>query len=603
MKNFFKMIFASCLGVVLGSVVLIFLGFLLIAGLVASLSFSSDEPVTLRDNTILKVDVHSISEIVMEDPIDQLLSFKKKGREAISLTDAILAIRTAKNNPNIRGIYLNVEEISAGMATIDELRRALIDFKGSGKFVYAYADNYSQKAYYLSSIADKILLNPEGGVALMGIASGSLMMRPALDNLGIKMEVFKVGTYKGAVEPYILDRLSDPNREQIQAYVDGLWTNIVEGIAAARELSADSLRRFADRGDFLEPASKLLVQGLVDSLVYRTGVERIIADEALSIDKKKLRMITLNEMAILAQEASFGAHRIAVVYAEGEITDAPDVNLYGQSSNHISYELATKLRELAENKTVKAVVLRINSPGGSAFVSEQIWREVMALKQHKPVVVSMGDLAASGGYYIASAANIIVAEANTLTGSIGIFGLVPNAEQLARRVGVSMDVVKTSQFADLEIGGPMGLNLRPMSPQSKAKIQSMVERGYRTFLSRVAEGRAMSLEGVDAIGQGRVWLGSKALELGLVDTLGGLNTAIEEAAKLAELEDYVIDYGTRRISLLEELLSSSVPTDRFVARAKYWLMTPRERELMQLLEQTSQYTGIQARLSYGLMAY
>lgn len=603
MKNFFKMIFASCLGVVLGSVVLIFLGFLLIAGLVASLSFSSDEPVTLRDNTILKVDVHSISEIVMEDPIDQLLSFKKKGREAISLTDAILAIRTAKNNPNIRGIYLNVEEISAGMATIDELRRALIDFKGSGKFVYAYADNYSQKAYYLSSIADKILLNPEGGVALMGIASGSLMMRPALDNLGIKMEVFKVGTYKGAVEPYILDRLSDPNREQIQAYVDGLWTNIVEGIAAARELSADSLRRFADRGDFLEPASKLLVQGLVDSLVYRTGVERIIADEALSIDKKKLRMITLNEMAILAQEASFGAHRIAVVYAEGEITDAPDVNLYGQSSNHISYELATKLRELAENKTVKAVVLRINSPGGSAFVSEQIWREVMALKQHKPVVVSMGDLAASGGYYIASAANIIVAEANTLTGSIGIFGLVPNAEQLARRVGVSMDVVKTSQFADLEIGGPMGLNLRPMSPQSKTKIQSMVERGYRTFLSRVAEGRAMSLEGVDAIGQGRVWLGSKALELGLVDTLGGLNTAIEEAAKLAELEDYVIDYGTRRISLLEELLSSSVPTDRFVARAKYWLMTPRERELMQLLEQTSQYTGIQARLSYGLMAY
>lgn len=603
MKNFFKMIFASCLGVVLGSVVLIFLGFLLIAGLVASLSFSSDEPVTLRDNTILKVDVHSISEIVMEDPIDQLLSFKKKGREAISLTDAILAIRTAKNNPNIRGIYLNVEEISAGMATIDELRRALIDFKGSGKFVYAYADNYSQKAYYLSSIADKILLNPEGGVALMGIASGSLMMRPALDNLGIKMEVFKVGTYKGAVEPYILDRLSDPNREQIQAYVDGLWTNIVEGIAAARELSADSLRRFADRGDFLEPASKLLAQGLVDSLVYRTEVERIIADEALSIDKKKLRMITLNEMAILAQEASFGAHRIAVVYAEGEITDAPDVNLYGQSSNHISYELATKLRELAENKTVKAVVLRINSPGGSAFVSEQIWREVMALKQHKPVVVSMGDLAASGGYYIASAANIIVAEANTLTGSIGIFGLVPNAEQLARRVGVSMDVVKTSQFADLEIGGPMGLNLRPMSPQSKAKIQSMVERGYRTFLSRVAEGRAMSLEGVDAIGQGRVWLGSKALELGLVDTLGGLNTAIEEAAKLAELEDYVIDYGTRRISLLEELLSSSVPTDRFVARAKYWLMTPRERELMQLLEQTSQYTGIQARLSYGLMAY
>lgn len=603
MKNFFKMIFASCLGVVLGSVVLIFLGFLLIAGLVASLSFSSDEPVTLRDNTILKVDVHSISEIVMEDPIDQLLSFKKKGREVISLTDAILAIRTAKNNPNIRGIYLNVEEISAGMATIDELRRALTDFKGSGKFVYAYADNYSQKAYYLSSIADKILLNPEGSVALMGIASGSLMMRPALDNLGIKMEVFKVGTYKGAVEPYILDRLSDPNREQIQAYVDGLWTNIVEGIAAARELSADSLRRFADRGDFLEPASKLLAQGLVDSLVYRTGVERIIADEALSIDKKKLRMITLNEMAILAQEASFGAHRIAVVYAEGEITDAPDVNLYGQSSNHISYELATKLRELAENKTVKAVVLRINSPGGSAFVSEQIWREVMALKQHKPVVVSMGDLAASGGYYIASAANIIVAEANTLTGSIGIFGLVPNAEQLARRVGVSMDVVKTSQFADLEIGGPMGLNLRPMSPQSKAKIQSMVERGYRTFLSRVAEGRAMSLEGVDAIGQGRVWLGSKALELGLVDTLGGLNTAIEEAAKLAELEDYVIDYGTRRISLLEELLSSSVPTDRFVARAKYWLMTPRERELMQLLEQTSQYTGIQARLSYGLMAY
>lgn len=603
MKNFFKMVFASCLGVLVSAIALIFIGVIVIPILVLSALSTGDTLPELRDNTILKVDVSQISEVVTRDPLQEIMSLKGKASStSISLTDAVMAIRSAKNNPNIKGIYLNLEHLSAGMATIEQLRRSLIDFKSVGKFIYAYADNYSQKAYYLSSVADKILLNPEGGVSLLGVASGNLMMRSALDNLGIKMEVFKVGTYKGAVEPYILDKLSEPNRDQIQTYIDGLWTSIVSGVADSRGLSADSLRMYANRGDLLQEAQTLVDKGIVDSLVYRTDIPQLLVAEQLpKLKTEDLRMISLADMAMLVDTPSFARDRIAVVYAEGEIADT-DAGMYGATGTVIDYALATKLREFADKEDVKAVVLRINSPGGSAFLSEQIWREVVSLKKKKPVVVSMGDLAASGGYYIASGANEIVAEANTLTGSIGIFGMVPNAEQLARKIGVSMDIVKTSEFADLEAGGALGVAITPMSPQTREQIQLMVERGYKTFLSRVAQGRGMTLEQVDSVGQGRVWLGSKALELGLVDRIGGLDTAIERAALLAKLSDYSVDYDVRSYSLLESLLDD-VRTDKFVARVRSWAMTAQEREVLRLMQLASQRTGIQARLPYELIPY
>lgn len=603
MKNFFKMVFASCLGVLVSAIALIFIGVIVIPILVLSALSTGDTLPELRDNTILKVDVSQISEVVTRDPLQEIMSLKGKASStSISLTDAVMAIRSAKNNPNIKGIYLNLEHLSAGMATIEQLRRSLIDFKSVGKFIYAYADNYSQKAYYLSSVADKILLNPEGGVSLLGVASGNLMMRSALDNLGIKMEVFKVGTYKGAVEPYILDKLSEPNRDQIQTYIDGLWTSIVSGVADSRGLSADSLRMYANRGDLLQEAQTLVDKGIVDSLVYRTDIPQLLVAEQLpKLKTEDLRMISLADMAMLVDTPSFARDRIAVVYAEGEIADT-DAGMYGATGTVIDYALATKLREFADKEDVKAVVLRINSPGGSAFLSEQIWREVVSLKKKKPVVVSMGDLAASGGYYIASGANEIVAEVNTLTGSIGIFGMVPNAEQLARKIGVSMDIVKTSEFADLEAGGALGVAITPMSPQTREQIQLMVERGYKTFLSRVAQGRGMTLEQVDSVGQGRVWLGSKALELGLVDRIGGLDTAIERAALLAKLSDYSVDYDVRSYSLLESLLDD-VRTDKFVARVRSWAMTAQEREVLRLMQLASQRTGIQARLPYELIPY
>lgn len=604
MKNFFKMIFASCLGVMLSMIALVFISVLVIPVLIFSTFSNTDTIPELRDNTILKIDVSQISEIKVQDPLEELMSFRGDvASSSISLTDAVMAIRSAKNNPNIKGIYLNVENISAGMASLEELRRTLTDFKASGKFIYSYADNYTQKAYYLSSIADKILLNPEGGVGLLGIASGNLMMKSVLDNLGVKMEVFKVGTYKGAVEPYILDKLSAPNREQIQTYIDGLWSSIVNSIAESRGIASDSLLMYVNRGDLLGDAKVLVDKGLVDSLVYRADIpELLVAEQLPSVKANGLRMITLSDMALLVDTQRFSTERIAVVYAEGEITEQKTTGFGGDVSAQIDYSLATKLRDLADNDDVKSVVLRINSPGGSAFLSEQIWKEVMALKKKKPVVVSMGDLSASGGYYIASAANEIVAESTTLTGSIGIFGMVPNAEQLARKLGVSMDIVKTSSFADLEVGGLLGIAITPLSTEAREKIQQMVERGYRTFLSRVAEGRGMTLEQIDAVGQGRVWLGSKALELGLVDRIGGLDVAIERAAILAKLTNYSIDYDVRSVSILEALFKE-VDADKFVARMRNLSMTEQEREVLRLVNQMTQRTGIMARLPYELIPY
>lgn len=603
MKSFLKMFLASLLGIVAGSGCLIFILFTFIAGAIASLaSFGSSdvEPVAIKANTVLKINLSQISEIVESNPLDNLLSSSKEDMP-VSLTEAVRAIKKAKNNPNISGIYLNVEHIQAGMASVDELRRALQDFRASGKVIVAYADDFSQKAYYLASVADQITLNPEGSVSIMGIASSTLMMRSALSKLGIKTEVFKVGTYKSAVEPFILDHMSEANKEQVQTYIDGLWHNITSTIAEARGIEPDSIRLIAERGEAFAPAQLFVERKLVDTLLYRRDIKGLMAERLQLSKPEEVNMVTLSEMVNQPEVgAPISGDAISVIVAEGEIMPEK-ASLYGGVTS-ITYDLVDKLQEVAKREDVKAVVLRINSPGGSAFLSEQIWREVKALQELKPVVVSMGDVAASGGYYIASAADRIVAEANTLTGSIGIFGLVQNASELASRLGVNLDIVKTSKFANLESGGLAGLPINPMTDEERALIQRMVERGYRTFLSRVAEGRNMTLEQVDQVAQGRVWLGSKALELGLVDELGGLSTAVEAAAKLANLSEYRLDYGETSRNILSELLESQSSSD-FVARLKYSFMSPRERELLLLLERQTASLGVQARLPYEISVY
>lgn len=597
-KNFFKTFLAALLANIVGSGCVVFFVFAGLIGMIGTIATmaggSSEAPVELVEGTILKVDLASLSDVVSEDPVASFTN--PKASQPVSLSDAIRTISLAKNDPNISAIYLNVEGIEAGMASVDALRRAIIDFKKSNKPVVAYGDLYTQKAYYLASAANEILLNPQGAVALNGIASAHIMYKDALDKLGVKMEVFKVGTFKSAVEPYILNRMSEENKLQTQEYIDGLWLGIVEGIASERKVSAESIRSFVDAGKMFSSAEDFVKAKLVDRLVYRSEVKDVFAKK-LKREAKSLSMMTLRELSTHLT-SDYSADEVRVIYAEGEITDA--VQEYWMTGvNQIGYSLVDELNKVAEDEGTKAVVLRVNSPGGSAFLSEQIWHAVKRLRAKKPVVVSMGDYAASGGYYISAPANMIVAEANTLTGSIGIFGMIPNASQLADKFGVYMDVVKTSEYADLEVGIPF----KPMTDAQKALIQAQVERGYDTFLTRVAEGRNMSKAQVDSVGQGRVWLGKRAIELGLVDKLGGLDVAIKEVAKIAKLSDYSVSYGKTSKSPLMELLQSQTPTRDFVAKVRSSFLTEDERKALQLLHGHSRYVGVQARLPYDFATY
>ncbi len=601
MKSFIKSFFSSCLGVIVGMGCLGVILFSVLTGSIVSafVSGGDNEPVSVQANTILKIDVSSIQELVQEDFSSIFEEFGNKTAKPVALIDAIRAVKKAKNNPNIKGIYLHIEYLNAGLPAIDELRRALIDFKASDKFIVAYADNYTQKTYYLSSIADKVVLNPSGTVGLMGIASGNILFKNTLEKIGVKMEVFKVGTYKAAVEPFIKEHISAENREQIEAYIGGLWQHILNGIATSRHLDATKLNAFVDEGIAFADTKRFEEVGLVDTLLYKTDVKDFIAKQAEVKNANDLKEIGLYQMTKVADSspANNAKHSVAVVIAEGEIKEVPKSS-FSSPENVIDYALVDKLEEVAKNKNVKAVVLRINSPGGSAFLSEQIWHAVETLKQSKKVVISMGNYAASGGYYIASAGDYIVTEPTTLTGSIGIFGLIPNASELAKKIGVNLDVVQTNKYADMNIGLP----IKGFSADQKVLIQRTVERGYKLFLTRVANGRNMSLEQVDKIGQGRVWLGTKAKEIGLVDELGGINVAIRKAAELAELNDYNVLYP-KTSSNFFEMFTKNLTSNDFVASIGLSMMSKEEKRLVKFIEEHKSYIGLQARLPYNMTAY
>ncbi len=601
MKSFIKTFFSSCLGVIAGMGCLGFILFSTLSAGIVGLFMGGEEaqPKAIQANTILKIDVTAIPELVQEDFSAVFQQLTNETSQPVALVDALRAVRLAKNNPNIKGIYLNVENLNAGMAAIDELRRALQDFSASGKFIIAYADSYTQKSYYLSSVADKLILNPTGMVGMLGIASGNVLFKDMLAKLGVKMEVFKVGTYKAAVEPFIKEHISPENREQIEAYIGGLWQHILKGVAEARGLEAEQLNNLVNEGVAFAETKRFKEVGLVDTLLYRSEVPNLVAEASELEDAKDLKMIGLGDMA-KTNDPAYTANSedyISVIIAEGEIKEAVNAPFANQEIT-INYDLVDKLNEVAKNEKVKAVVLRINSPGGSAFLSEQIWHAVQQLKAKKKVVISMGNLAASGGYYISAAGDYIVAEPTTLTGSIGIFGLIPNAEDLAQKIGVNLDVVQTNKFADMNIGLP----IKALSEEQKALIQRTVERGYDLFISRVAAGRNMTKEEVDKIGQGRVWLGSKAKEIGLVDELGGLNTAIKKAAELAELEDYNVLYPETKSNFLE-MFSEKLLSNGFVASLGLNFLSKEEQDLLRFFEENKSYIGLQTRLPYNVKAY
>ena len=525
MKQFFKMMFASALGAILAAGLLITLSIFLLIGISASMS----QPTAFSpsSNSVLKIALNgALSDQKTDNPYAMLLGEEDP---ELSLTDILKAIKEAKNSDNIKGIYIEAGNFSAGSSSIDAIRRAITDFKESGKFVVAYGDQYTQGSYYLASVADKVYINPQGALLLTGMSSQTMFYKGLLNKLGVEMLIFKVGTYKGAVEPFMLDKLSDANREQISSYMNGIWDNITADIAKSRKITVEDVNHYADQGFAIALPEKALECGLVDELKYKPEAEEYVKDLAGQTDKK-LKTVGVDKVRNIKSKEGKSKNKIAVLYAEGEITEA--VTSPYSMDKSITEKVAKELIKLKEDESIKAVVLRVNSPGGSAFTSEQIWKQVLELKKVKPIVVSMGDVAASGGYYISCAANKIVAEPNTLTGSIGIFGMFPNMTGLFNKVALTTDVVKTNTYADL------GDVSRPMREDEKALIQSRIESGYDTFITRCADGRGMTKAAIDSIGQGRVWTGEQAIEKGLVDELGGIEKAIAVAAKLADLKDY-----------------------------------------------------------------
>lgn len=582
------MVFASTFGTFIALMLMSFISFFLIIGMVASINTSSNASYSPGSN-------ENIFRLKLEGPIydsveDNPLALILGNTQALSLKDILSSINRAKDLDVVKGIYMDVGVFSTGVANIDAIRRALIDFKESGKFIVAYADAYTQGGYYLASVADSVYLNPEGILGLTGFASQTMFYKGLLEKIGVEMMVFKVGTYKGAVEPFIADKLSDANREQITAYQGSIWKNVTANIASERNITVHDVNHYADEGLFFSDPSKAVECRLIDGLKYRKEVEQDLMEE-VGQKGEKMRTLTVSKINRIKKTSRDYADKIAVVYAEGEITTEVVSSPYSSGQNTITEQLSKELRKVKDNNDVKAVVIRVNSPGGSAFVSEQIWKEIYDLNKEKPVVVSMGSVAASGGYYISSAARKIVAEPNTLTGSIGIFGIFPNASGLFGKLALSTDIVKTNRFADL------GDVSRPMTDEEKALIQAYVERGYDTFLQRCAEGRGMTKEQIDAIGQGRVWTGEQAVEIGLVDELGGIDKAIGIAAESAGLDNYSLMNVSASKDFFEEFLQKQLD-DTKMSIAKEFIGD--EFEYLKTLHQVRTTSGIQARIPYDL---
>ena len=545
MKDFLKFTLATVTGIIVSSVVLFFISILVVFGMVSS----SESETQVRKNSIMMLDLNGmLVERSQENPFDFLMGDEYG---TYGLDDVLSSIKKAKENEDIKGIYIQTTMLGAGFASMEEIRNALKDFKESGKFIVAYGDSYTQGLYYLSSVADKVLLNPQGMIEWRGLAAQPMFLKDLLSKIGVEMQVFKVGTYKSAVEPFIATEMSPANREQVNVYLSSIWGQVTSDVAASRKMSVDSLNAVADRMIMFYPAEESVKCGLADTLIYKNDVRNYLK-AMVGIDKDdKMPVLGLKDMVNVKKNVpkDKSGNVIAVYYAYGEI-DGGGSSATGEEGINSS-KMIKDLRKLQNDKDVKAVVLRVNSPGGSAYGSEQIWYAVSQLKKEKPVIVSMGDYAASGGYYISCNADTIVADPTTLTGSIGIFGMFPNAKGLVDKIGVNFDVVKTNEYADF------GTLTRPMSNGEKGLVQMYVNNGYDLFLTRCSDGRGISKEELDKIAQGRVWTGSTAKELGLVDELGGLDKALDIAIAKAGVDAYtVMDYPEKE-SFFESLMNTN----------------------------------------------
>ena len=529
MKDFFKYVLATIVGLVLTSIIMTIICIVSMAGMMASEGMS--EPV--KDNSVLRIKLQgTISEKGGEEnPLD----FLSKGEiQDIALDKALDALKKAAKNDKVKGIYLEGGILSSSPAELQELRQALLEFKKSGKWIVSYADRYTRSSYYLCSAADKVYLNPIGMLDWSGMSSEPIFYKGLLEKVGVKMQVFKVGTYKSAVEPFINDKMSDANREQVTSFLGSIWGNMLKDVAQSRKMSVEALNSLADSMTLLSAPETSVKGGLVDKLCYKSEVKEALKKRLKLEDDDKITFTSIKDVANSEDLNEKVDDEIAVYYAYGEIVEEATGGI-NQEHSITSKEMTMDLQKLANDKDIKAVVIRVNSPGGSAYASEQIWHEIELLKAKKPVVVSMGGMAASGGYYISCGANKIFAEPTTLTGSIGIFGMIPDAsELLTKKLGLTFDVVKTNALSDFGSTG------RPFNEAESRLMQAYVNQGYELFTGRVAKGRGMAQDSVKAIAEGRVWTGEQALKIGLVDKMGNLDDAIKAAAKLAKVKKYTV---------------------------------------------------------------
>lgn len=583
-----KYVLATVVGLIVFGIVIALLSVMSLVGMVAS----GEQARNVSDNSVFVIELSgALSEQASADGMLSIASLTS-GDKGLGMQQLLEAIGKAKENDRIKGIYLEAGALSADYAQLQELRAALEDFRKSGKWIVAYGDIYTQGAYYLCSVADKVWLNPQGEIDWHGLASQPIFVKDLLKKVGIEMQVVKVGRYKSATEMYTEDHMSDANREQTEAFITGIWRNMTTAVAKSRKVSVDTLNALADRLVMFEGAKALVKHGLVDSLIYHDGVKAEIK-RMLGLDEdKRVNQVGVAEMQSVKQRRN--GEEVAVYYAWGDIVDEPGLGLLSGGGHEIVATSVNKdLQALMEDDDVKAVVIRVNSPGGSAYASEQLWHQIQQLKAKKPVVVSMGGYAASGGYYMSCGADYIFAEPTTLTGSIGIFGTIPDRSKLmTEKLGLKFDEVKTNRNA------AFGTSARPFNAEELGYLQAYIERGYSLFRQRVADGRKMTTDQVEAIAQGHVFTGEDALKIKLVDELGGLDKAVAKAAKLAKLDEYHTCGYPAAPGLLDELLNKTAGSSGNYLDEQVKQMLGSYYEPVKLLRLADKWPKAQARMEY-----
>ena len=589
MKDFIKNVGATIVGIFLFGIIIGIFGVMSLVGMVASGQATKN----VKENSVLVLKLQGdLQEQAQDDVLGQLTgnTFNSLGMDAISS-----AIKKAKANKDIKGIYLETGILGADVAQLQELRDQLVDFKKSGKWIVAYSDNYTQGCYYLATAADKVYINPEGSINWHGIGSQPMFVKDLLAKFGVKMQVIKVGKYKSATEMFTEEKMSDANREQTQRYIQSLWDNMCKDVSKSRNISVAKLNDLADNGVFVANGKMLLAEKMVDGVKYADEMKAEVK-KLLKLDAdEKISQLSIADMANVKEEGNDGDDEIAVYYAYGDIVDSPAAgSLFSNSHAIVGNDVCKDLEELANDDNVKAVVIRINSGGGSAYASEQMWHQIDLLKKKKPVVISMGGMAASGGYYMSCNANYIFAEPTTLTGSIGIFGVIPNFSDLAtNKLGLKFDEVKTNRNA------LFGSQARMMNEEELTFLQGAITRGYHLFRQRVADGRKMTVDQVEQIAQGHVFTGEDALKIKLVDELGGLDKAVAKAAALAKTKSYYTQGYPAPLDFFDQLLQESTDNGSYLdGKLKTSLGTLYEP--MKMVNNITTMDRIQARMPWWL---